>query len=248
MPSTKVLVFATFCGFLAFTSCLKIDSIEESGISYSTIASEKPNNIEWSQIGLAKELINANKKIVLVSGGSNPVDIKDWNDFMARFPWKKNIDRNLLFDSTFFQRSPGLPIDCANCYTEIEYKKQTWIELARIGGVAFVPDKTDIIAPEEGHVVIKTIEKCQVLKYNQGSEVFELTDNKGNFYIMHATENGRPTLDVELPDAWTISTRILEEDFILGPFGGGDFCYFNILGDHLGQGFHQYIYADDHYP
>ena len=40
----------------------------------------------------------------------------------------------------------------------------------------------------------------------------------------------------------------LKEPLIISPFGGGNECYFNIVGDHLGQGYHQYIFADKFYP
>ena len=40
----------------------------------------------------------------------------------------------------------------------------------------------------------------------------------------------------------------LKEPLIISPFGGGNECYFNIVGDHLGQGYHQYIFASKFYP
>ena len=41
---------------------------------------------------------------------------------------------------------------------------------------------------------------------------------------------------------------ILKEPLIISPFGGGNECYYNIVGDNLGQGYHQYIFADKFYP
>jgi len=32
------------------------------------------------------------------------------------------------------------------------------------------------------------------------------------------------------------------------PFGEKEDCYFNIIGDHLGQGYHQYQYSSGFYP
>jgi hypothetical protein len=40
----------------------------------------------------------------------------------------------------------------------------------------------------------------------------------------------------------------LKEPLIVVPFGEEGDCYFNIVGDHLGQGYHQYQYAGDYYP
>jgi hypothetical protein len=41
---------------------------------------------------------------------------------------------------------------------------------------------------------------------------------------------------------------ILKEPLIISPFGGGNECYYNIVGDNLGQGYHQYIFSDKFYP
>lgn len=74
-----------------------------------------------------------------------------------------------------------------------------------------------------------------------------MSDGKGNLYVMHATESGSPTTDVSLPSGWNIQKITITSPLIITPFGGGDECYFNIVGDHLGQGYHQYVYADNFY-
>ena len=78
--------------------------------------------------------------------------------------------------------------------------------------------------------------------------IYQLTDNKGNYYVMHATETGKPDTTVNLPIGWSLKKVILKEPLIISPFGGGNECYYNIVGDHLGQGYHQYIFADKFYP
>jgi hypothetical protein len=78
--------------------------------------------------------------------------------------------------------------------------------------------------------------------------IFQLSDNKGNFYVMHATETEKPDTSVILPLGWSIKQVFLKEPLIISPFGGGNECYYNIVGDHLGQGYHQYIFADSVYP
>lgn len=53
---------------------------------------------------------------------------------------------------------------------------------------------------------------------------------------MNATETGEPSLDAVLPEGWTLKKVDLKEPLIISPFGGGNDCYFNIIGDNLGQG------------
>ena len=103
-----------------------------------------------------------------------------------------------------------------------------------------------MLKPEEGYLVVKIIKKCQMLRFE--NKIYQLTDNKGNYYVMHATETGKPNLDVILPKGWTIKKVALQEPLVILPFGKGEDCYFNIVGDHLGQGYHQYKYANAYYP
>ncbi len=111
--------------------------------------------------------------------------------------------------------------------------------------VDFVPagEKTDILTPAPGHLVIKTIIKAQLLRFT--GSMYQLTDNRGNFYVMHATETGVPRLDVALPGGWTLRKVALAEPLVIAPSQGG---YYNIVGDCCGQGYHQYIFADTTYP
>ena len=74
--------------------------------------------------------------------------------------------------------------------------------------IDFIPSKTDILKPEEGYLVVKVIKKCQLLRFE--NEIYQLTDNKGNFYAMHATETGMPDLDVTLPKGWTLKKVSLQ--------------------------------------
>lgn len=245
MKRKQLIYTVTAALITVFASCTDIGPVE---ISYDTQQSEIPTTIDWSEIGLAKELINMKDMGVVVSGGDKPIPSEEWDDFKPRYPWQKNIDRLLLFDSTYLYRSPNVSEDCLDCFTIIDYQDYTWLELAKVYGVVYVPAETDYLEPEEGYLVIKTIQKCQLVFYKAGSLIYELTDNNGNFYVMHATENGEPTLNVVLPEAWTLSSKVISKDLIIAPFGGGDYCYYNIVGDHLGQGYHQYIYADEVYP
>lgn len=220
----------------------------QAGLRFSTERSPIPDSLVWREIGFAKELINQKDKLVVISGGDRPIPLEDWDAFRPSFPWKKNIARNLLFNRTAFFRSPNTSRDCQgkDCIRQVEYQAYTWIALAEPVSVDFIPKKTDIFKPEKGHVVIKTIKKCQAV-YFEG-EIYELTDNQGNYYVMHAYETHAPDTTAVLPPGWTLKKKVLDEPLIVSPFGGGDDCYFNILGDHLGQGYHQYKFADAFYP
>lgn len=76
-----------------------------------------------------------------------------------------------------------------------------------------------MLKPEEGKLVLMIIKKCQMLRFE--NEIYQLTDNKGNYFVM---------------------------PLVILPFGKGEDYYFNIVGDHLGQGYHQYKYANEYHP
>ena len=232
---------------LIFQSCA-IKTASKVGLHFSTEKSKLPDTLHWKKIGFAKELINQKEMVVVISGGRNPIPLDKWGDFKPSFPYKKNIDRQLLFQQTAFYRSPNTDVNCkeVDCIKEREYKKYTWVEMAKPICVDYVGGKNDILKPEKGHLVIKTIQKCQTVIFTDS--IFQLTDNKGNFYVMHATETGKPDTTAILPIGWTLKKMMLKDPLIISPFGGGNECYYNIVGDHLGQGYHQYIFADKFYP
>ncbi|MGD1840050.1 MAG: hypothetical protein ACFB0B_04020 [Thermonemataceae bacterium] len=222
---------------------------KEAALQFETkSAYQIDENDHWREIGFASELINVKEKIVVVHGGDIPITPKEWASFKPIFPWKRNLDRTLHFDKTHFMRSPSKPRDCKgkDCYEIISYKGYTWLTLAQPIAVDFIPDKTDITKPEPGHLVIKTIKKCQSIRFDD--HFYQLSDGKGNLYALHATEKKHPDLNVVLPKNYTLKKVALTEPLIINPFGNDEACYHNILGDHLGQGYHQYKYADTHYP
>lgn len=61
---------------------------------------------------LCKRKDKHQRKTVVLSGVSNSIPIESWDEFEARLPWKKNIDRNLLFTKTKLLRSPKAEHDC----------------------------------------------------------------------------------------------------------------------------------------
>jgi hypothetical protein len=250
-PSVRCLTLAAFpaVAALALASCMTISlpTAVQAGLRFDTKPEAIPANIEWTNIGKAHELINIKELVVVVGGGTNQISDADWEKYQPPLPWMKNIERNLLFTDTFFIRSPSAPEDATGEKRSIvrEISGYTWIELAQPVAVDFVPaaQKTDIVKPAAGHLAIKTIRKPQILRFT--GSIYQLTDGRGNFYAMHATETGTPSLDVALPAGWTLRKSDLAEPLVIAPSQGG---YYNIVGDCLGQGYHQYIFAGSTYP
>jgi hypothetical protein len=243
--NTYLLIF--ILSLVLFNSC-GIKTAKEIGLHFSTEKSKLPDTLNWKKIGFAKELLNQKEMVVVISGGTNPIPLEKWNEFKPSFPYKKNIDRHLLFQQTAFYRSPNTDVNCKNadCIKQRKYKKYTWVEIAKPICVDYVGGKTDILKPEKEHLVIKTIQKCQTVLFTDS--IFQLTDNKGNFYAMHATETEKADTTAAFPNGWSLKKVMLKEPLIISPFGGGNECYYNIVGDNLGQGYHQYIFADAIYP
>ena len=108
---------------LIFQSC-GLKSAKEIGLHFSTAKSTLPDKLNWKKIGFAKELINQKKMVVIISGGTNPIPLDQWADFKPSFPYKKNIDRHLLFQQTAFYRSPNTDVNCkdADCIKQRKYK------------------------------------------------------------------------------------------------------------------------------
>lgn len=232
-----------------------LPDIEASGISYPTTpALDVPENIQWGVPASAKEIINNNDYKVYLGAGPLAMPTNVWDTYEFDAPWSKNLDRFLHIDSTVLLRSPSAPSNCqsVSCFTPMQYLGYSWIELAQTVSNDYVPCLTDtsnlggIREVPEGHFEISTIKKCQILQFVD--EIYQLTDNNGNYYVMHATETGQQTTNVSLPEGWTLEAVSLDEPLIIPPFGNEGDCYFNILIDHLGQGYHQYIYADIVYP
>ena len=242
----SIFAFTIITAFI-LQSC-ELKTANEFGLHFSTEKSKLPDTLKWMKIGFAKELINQKEIIVVISGGKNQISMDKWDEFKPSLPYRKNIDRHLLFQQTAFYRSPNTDVNCegAACMTEHTYKSYSWIELAKPICIDYVGGKTDILKPEKGRLVIKTIQKCKAIMFTDS--IFQLTDGKGNFYVMHATENGKPDTKVILPLGWTLKKMILKEPLIISPFGGGNDCFYNILGDNLGQGYHQYIFTNKFYP
>lgn len=124
-----------------------------------------------------------------------------------------------------------------------------WMELSIVDSQDCLPSADAGCAAsgvDPNAISVTVTRKCHQLVYED--EIYELVDPAGNRYVMHATDTGAPDLDVALPDEWVLTKVTLDEPLEILPFGGGDACYHNVLRDNLGQGYHQYVFADETYP
>lgn len=225
-------------------------------IGYATVQTLMPEGATCAggsreNTGVAKEIIDLDKDLIYVAGGTNPMPDDMWANYRFGLPILKNSTRNLLFDGSCFFRSPSAPATCegAACFLIADIVGYTWLELNSITGQSCFPDATGCSADvvKAGSVSVTTIAKCHRIIYN-GPSVYELSDGKGNLYVMHATATGKPDLNPQLPAGWTVTERRITEPLELLPFGGDNACYYNIVRDNLVQSYHQYRYAGAQYP
>jgi hypothetical protein len=221
----------------------------------TTVVSGKPDAASCINKGgkapLAIELIDLGNDVVYLAGGDNPISEAEWDATAVRFPFMKNSKRYLLFDDNCLYRSPDKPADCEGdaCSTFVERYDHTWFLLNGLSGQLCYPDPSgcnaDVVNP--GYISITVIDKCQELTWN-GPTINELVDDRGNRYIMHATDDGQPDLDsVTLPAGWTLTQTEISQPLTIQPRGEGH-CYYNILRDNQVQSYHQYIFADETFP
>ena len=257
-----LLVTAALVGAVLYSQYSYLQSLRalpELTMSYSTEQSSLPEPLtclgEGGEGGegsrLAKEILDAETKIVYLAGGGDAMPDSLWANHDFQIPYVQNTNRNTLFDDSCFYRSPGQPADCqgGDCYVIADILDYDWIALSEIVGVSCYPAAgCDGNRASAGYVSITTIAKCHQLVF-AGPLVYELDDGAGNLSIMHATETGTPDLDtVELPAGWQVTARSIDEPLELLPFGGGDACLYNIIRDNLEQTYHQYVYAGAEYP
>ncbi|MGZ9899284.1 hypothetical protein [Shewanella gaetbuli] len=238
------------------TGCINIPTIKKAGVSFDTTLIEVPKNTPWVSYEDAFEMINPFTMTVVFEDAAfpvseNPIPAEAWPEFKKPLPWIKNIKRNLQFDGAFMVGSPSVyksgqvsETDFESNLVFLEIGGYTWMELAIVEAVTAYPGgvKPSGQIPEPGQVIFQTVVKPQVNRWDD--VIYQMTDGKGNYFVMHATAtiDGEPSLDVELPEGWTLERIEIDEPLIITPTVDG---YYNIVMDNLGQGYHQYIYADD---
>lgn len=152
-------------------SLTKFPTSEEAGVSFQTIQSSRPEGGEClnesDSAGLAKELINLETRTVILGLGEGSMPDDEWAEFEPRLPVAKNINRNLLFDSDCFYRSPSAPVDCEGeaCRIMEEFEgyptaldKCEWMALSIIDAQDCLPaGEADCGKPEPGVISITNV-------------------------------------------------------------------------------------------
>ncbi len=221
----------------------------------TTIVSGKPTGAGCinrdGQPAIAIELIDLGEDKVYLAGGTNPISESEWDATRVGFPQMKNSKRYIMFDDNCLYRSPGAAMDCQGeaCFTFVEQYGHSWFVLNDLSGQGCYPDSSgcsgDVV--KAGYVSITTIDKCQEITFN-GPTINELVDDRGNRYVMHATDDGQPDLEgVALPNGWHLSQVELDAPLTIQPRGEGH-CYYNIVRDANLQSYHQYTFADALFP
>lgn len=251
-----ILVVVAVGAVLFFTYLNNLMAPKPLTISYATVQTAMPEGAPCAGSGegptIAKEILNLETDDIFVAAGNNAMPDDVWATYGFRLPILKNSTRNLLFRQSCFFRSPDAPATCTgdSCFTYQDLVGYSWMKLTTIAGQSCFPDPSgcsgDVV--KSGYLSINTIAKCQWLVF-EGPTIYELSDGKGNKYVMHATGDGQPkTAEPQLPAGWTLTERTITEPLMLLPFGGGNDCYYNIVRDNIVQSYHQYEYAGDRYP
>lgn len=234
--------------------CISIPSIKAAGVSYPTTPVAWPEAVAClndETPGMAKEVIMGSTRTVVVAGGDRPISDEAWEDFSPGLGNLKNQNRNLLFEDSCFWRSPVSPASCAgdDCRRQVEIKGYTWIELSEVVAMDCIPEGTANCGTEgvpEGALTVTVTRKCHEVVFE--GDAWILGGPSGERAIMHATEAEAPTVDVSLPQGWTLEQTTLTEPLVLHPFGAEGDCYYNILRDHRVQAYHQFEYSGASFP
>lgn len=245
---------ALLLGLLGLGGCSDIPTAAEAGISFPTTPVGWPEGVEClndQNPGFAKEVLIGRTRTIVVAGGDDPISDADWQEFRPGIGNQKNADRNLLFGSSCFARSPYESADCVGdaCRSVVELKGHTWIELSAIEAMDCIPAGTEDCGVEgvpPGALSVTVTRKCHELVFT--GEAWFLVGPAGELAVMHATEAAQPTDDVTLPSGWSLERRDLDEPLVLHPFGVGDDCFYNIIRDHRVQAYHQIGFAGETYP
>ncbi|MEZ4868306.1 MAG: hypothetical protein R3C14_43660 [Caldilineaceae bacterium] len=251
-----VAVIALVAYFVLQSLTIRFPTSAEAGVSFETVASVRPEgstcvNKAGEQEGIAKEMISTEDFVVSLAYGNNPISDAAWADYTPSSPYRKNLNRDTLFSDHCFYRSPDAPVGCAgeSCSIMREVDGYTWMELSAVVSQDCFANEGASCSPsgvDAGAISVTVTRKCHQIIYTD--EIYQLADPAGNLYVMHATATGTPDLNPALPDGWTLQRMELDAPLEILPFGGGDNCYHNVLRDNLGQGYHQYVFAADHYP
>jgi len=239
---------------LTLTSCFSLPTSQEAGVSYATVVSPWPTTTTClnspTPTGIAKEVLIGSARTVVIAGGDHPISDADWTNFNPGLGNKKTSDRHLLFTRSCFARSPSKSATCRGmeCREIVDLKGHTWIGLSKIEAVDCLPnnDACSGTGAKPGGLLVVVTRKCHELVFE--GQVRILHGPKGERAVMHATADGHPTTNVQLPTGWTLVEEMLTEPLVLHPYGGGDACFYNIIRDELQQSYHQIGFTGAKYP
>lgn len=247
-----VLCVATLA--ICLSACVSLPTSQAAGVSYAATPSTWPAETAClnpaKPRGIAKEIMVGSMMTIAIAGGDKAISDDDWRSFDPGFGNTKNSDRHLLFQRSCFSRSPSRPSTCTgdDCRDIVEVGGHTWVALSKVEAADCWPNASACAATgaHEGGLFVVVTRKCHELVF-EGS-VRMLRGPHGESAVMHATADGHPTLDVQLPPGWTLQEETLSEPLVVHPFGGGDACFYNIIRDHRLQSYHQLSYATSVYP
>lgn len=238
----------------ALAGCAMIPSARDAGVRFETRASDWPAGAAClnapGRAGTVKEVLLGRERLVVIGTGPGAISDEAWATYSPGFANHKNSDRHTLFATSCFVRSPDAPGSCTGeaCAQRVRVDGYTWTALSRIEAVDCIPAgggcNPAALAP--GRLAVVVTRKCHEMTFT-GSAIF-LRGPSGERAIMHATADGNPTLDVALPEGWTLSREQLKAPLVLRPFGGGQSCYYNILRDSRSQSYHQFEFAGPTWP
>ncbi len=255
--SVALIVLIGAVGLVVYSQYQSLIAPKTLAISFATVQTTMPEGASCAggsseSTGIAKEILNLETDDIFVAGGPNPMPDDVWQNASFRLPILKNSTRNLLFNGSCFFRSPDAPATCSgnDCFTIETIFDYTWLKLTTVAGNDCFPDaagcRLDVVDP--GYVSINSIAKCHRMVY-EGPIIYELADDRGNRFVMHATATGIPDVTgPTLPTGWTLTERTISEPLVLLPFGGGDACYYNVVRDNQVQSYHQYVFDGESYP
>lgn len=199
----------------------------------------------------AMELLHPLKRKVVIHGGENQITMAEWKEFDPPLPWMKNQEIQNLYESHCHYRSPGAPVDCNGweCARYDEVEGYTWRILGNLRALGCYPEGSggcEQTNAEPKHLAVILVEKCHVVRVK--SPTYELTDTKGNKFVMNAHSGPKPVTDVALPDGWRMDVVERDKPLEIKPFGGGDSCFHVVLNDSEKQFYHQFYDADGVFP
>ena len=100
---------------LLSSSCLSLPTAADAHVSYATVPSMWPDAatcLNNKSPAVVKEVLDGSLRTVVIAGGPSPISDVDWEHYSPSLGNTKNSDRHVLFTSSCFVRSPGLPANC----------------------------------------------------------------------------------------------------------------------------------------